>query len=399
MGIARGIAKGISKGMFMTINNEDQIDNNSNKGKLHRLLKLMFSEVHLVRYPANRKPFLLLKSVNNSNDNDDDDDNTGDTDTEMRDGGVDMPNDLLSLELEDYGDLSDLESLVSDSNRSALSKALDIIKTTLGMVSKQDTNRDTEESLVIDRANTKPTDITGGDADGEENTLVNTVSDLVAKSVASWENLPDGIKAAVSDLAKAAQLDIEFPSGEEEVKTKVMEKELNVTSDVTNVEEKIEDVTKEEVVVAEVKPETADANVTVEKSSYELELEATLDKQGKRLEKMEQDLAIAHRTRRIVELDPVSKAVGGFEADDLYTLENLDAALFDKVVKHMGTLQSRAAEAGLFGEVGTSAPGSTASLEDKMDAAAKDRVTKGLSKDYSAALMELSELPEYREIV
>ena len=135
----------------------------------------------------------------------------------------------------------------------------------------------------------------------------------------------------------------------------------------------------------------------VEKSAYVIELEKTTQELSERLEKAEKALAEAEKQRRMLELEEVSKSVGNFNAELLYKLEQADKELFEAVVKHMETLQKRAETAGLFSEVGTSAPAPEGSPIDVLDRAARELLEKGEAPDYGTALSIVSSDPKYQD--
>ena len=354
------------------------------KSKVHKLLNLIFSEIHLVRHPANMKPILLLKS--------EDEDGDGQ-------GGIDM-NDEKNLGVQDQ--VVDEGALgMTDEDQSVASKALDIIKSLVGRkdngspLVKEDENEDNEdengEEDLVDDSVTKESEgetaegevATGesdetpeaddeGDGDGDIGTnpiQVNTVKDLISAVQSNWDELPKALQPQVKALIDALEKE-DVPGGG-----------------------KVEVESPEEKPVEKDK----DRKSNIEKSENEEKLEKSLDAQRIRLEKMETELANTRREKRLMELVPISKSVGNLGTEELYKLEALDSDLFDLVVKHMGSLQNRLEASEFFGETGTAAPIKKGSPTELLEKAARDYMTESGVKDYATALDHISMLPEHRD--
>jgi len=339
--------------------------------KIHKLLNLIFSEIHLVKHPANRKPILLLKS---------------ESVTELEgdeQGGTDMNDEEKGLELE-------VAPVMTDTDQSVVSKALDIIKSLVGVkptaneeasvvkkededkngdvedLGKKDSVSDASDEVVTD--NTEEIDEESLDTPeldeesaGGGDALVNTVNDLIEVAKSNWEELPKVIQSQIDVLAKATG--------------------------------SIGDVAPEAEAPEENKVEKSENG----KSKNEELLEKSLDEQRVRLEKMENELAQARREKRLMELVPISKSVGEFDAEQLYKLEGLDSDLFEEVVKHMGSLQKRVETSGFFGETGTAAPIKKGSPVELLEKAAREHMKESGEVDYATALDYVSAMPEHRD--
>jgi len=373
--------------------------------KIHKLLNLIFSEIHLVKHPANRKPILLLKSAEGN-------------DVE---GGNDMPNEEQSLELEALDDISleDVPGMTED-EQSVVSKALDVIKSLVGVrpavdkkvtsVNKEgvdkeeDENGDEEESdddfdkadsaesaakealTILEKykddknvakaiaaltkvAGTGETPEENSDenpfspeldkaGENRDNSLVNIFNALIKVAKSNWDKLPEEVQAQVDALVKAM--------GE------------SGTLSVENPEEKAVDKSNP-------------------KSEKEEKLEKSLSEQRVRLEKMEQQLAEAQKDKRLMELHPISKSVGEFSPEQLYQLEALNPDLFNDVVKHMENLQTRINTSEFFKEFGTATPIKKGSPTELLDQAAREYMKEHNEGDYATALSLVSALPEHRD--
>ena len=371
--------------------------------RIHKLLNLIFSEIHLVKHPANRKPILLLKSVKGND----------------AEGGSDMPDGERHLELEALDDiiLEDVPGMTED-EQSVVSKALDVIKSLVGAnasesVSKEgeseneeideeengdeeDLNDDSIESAVeevlailekykddenVANAIAILTEIAGADGESEEDTdenpdenpfspeldkadkneddsLVNILNDLVKVAKSNWDKLPEDVQAQVDALVKA---------------------------------------TAEDGALAADNPEEKSVEKSDEKSPNEISLEKSLGEQRVRLEKMEQQLAEAQKEKRLMELQPISKSVGEFSPEQLYQLEALNPDLFGDVVKHMESLQARIETSEFFKEFGTAAPIKKGSPTELLDQAAREYMEDQGENDYATALAFVAGMPEHRD--
>ena len=136
----------------------------------------------------------------------------------------------------------------------------------------------------------------------------------------------------------------------------------------------------------------------VKKSEADEKLLAELEKHQERLEKMEQELEKARHDKRVMELQEISKSIGGFDPEKLYDLEAQAPDLFEELVKHMQALHSRVQESELLKEVGTEASVMAGPME-RLHQAAQELLEKGGAKDYADALATVSAMPEYRNLV
>lgn len=332
-----------------------------------------------------------------------------------------MPNEEQSLELEALDDISleDVPGMTED-EQSVVSKALDVIKSLVGVrpavdkkvtsVNKEgvdkeeDENGDEEESdddfdkadsaesaakealtilekykddKNVAKAIAALTKVAGAGETPEENSdenpfspeldkagenrdnsLVNIFNALIKVAKSNWDKLPEEVQAQVDALVKAM--------GE------------SGTLSVENPEEKAVDKSNP-------------------KSEKEEKLEKSLSEQRVRLEKMEQQLAEAQKDKRLMELHPISKSVGEFSPEQLYQLEALNPDLFNDVVKHMENLQTRINTSEFFKEFGTATPIKKGSPTELLDQAAREYMKEHNEGDYATALSLVSALPEHRD--
>jgi len=283
-----------------------------------------------------------------------------------------MGEELEGLELEGLEDIvfEDLESVpgMSAESGSALSKAWEAVREAFKAKGREPASEGLDKATSDKpKAEAKPEDANLEKAeDGGAKALVNAVKAFLKVAKDNWEDLPKAVQTKVDSLAEA----VGAP------KNKAPEKAPDKA------------------------PDKADEDYPeVKKSEYAVQLEKALGEQNQRIVKMEQEIAVAKREKRLLELEPVSKSVGGLDIEKLYQMEELEPTLFAELVKHMEALQARVQTAEFFSkELGSGVP-MVKGPADRLHKAATELVEKGEARDYAEGLAVASAMPEYRDLV